>query len=111
MTHPLLSQIVGFLDDKKAHDIRTLDLRDLASYADFMVICTAGSTTQSHALVSHLKKNLAQHLVHAVDSKNEDWCVLDFGDVIVHVMKDETRHFYDLEGLWIDAPVVHGSSF
>lgn len=92
------------LDDLKARDVVTLDVREMTDVTDFMVVCTG--TSNRH--VKSLADNVALELKHqgcqalgieGVDSAPE-WALVDFGDVVVHVMLPETRDFYDLERLW-----------
>jgi ribosome-associated protein len=92
------------LDDLKARDVITLDVREMTDVTDFMVICTG--TSNRH--VKSLADNVALDLKHTggqamgiegVDHSSE-WALVDFGEVVVHVMLPDTREFYDLERLW-----------
>jgi len=97
------------LEDLKAKDIITLDVREMTDVTDYMIIATG--TSNRH--VKSLADNVALDLKHkgcpamgieGVDHSSE-WALVDFGDVVVHVMLPETREFYDLERLWsIPAP-------
>lgn len=95
-------------DAKKAENIVILDLRDLAGVVDYMVICTGTSDPHLRAIQEEIATKLRD--VHrlrprAVDgTRNSGWVVLDYVDVLVHVMKPDARERYDLEGLWNDAP-------
>lgn len=102
---PFLRRVVEALEDKKALDIQLLDVRDIASYADFLVICSGSSTTQVNAIVDHLSKVFRgpEGPTYRDRSKDNSWWTLDFVDVVVHVFLEETRHFYDLENLLADA--------
>ncbi len=93
-------------DDRKAVDILLLDVRGLCNFADVFVICTATNRIQLNAIA----ENVAMGLKKAGEKtplqdghRNANWSVLDFGDVIVHVMSSEARTFYRLEKLWGDA--------
>ncbi|HJT25365.1 MAG TPA: ribosome silencing factor [bacterium] len=101
----MLDKIVGVLEDKKAIDIRILDLSELVSYTDFMVVCSGTSHTHVAALVSSVEDSFSQKEgpVYVNSSKDDSWWILDFVDIVVHVFKEESRAFYDLEGLWSDA--------
>lgn len=103
-----LLKIIKALEDKKAVDVEVLDVREVVSYADFLVICSGTSTTQVHALVSGVEDTFpkGEGPVYINSSKDDSWWILDFVEVVVHVFKDETRHFYDLERLWADAPKI-----
>jgi ribosome-associated protein len=95
--------------DKKAEDIRILDLRDISSFADFFVICTGTSEPHLKAIGSEIREKLRENLgltAHADGFPASQWVVLDYGGVIVHVFQRDKRDFYDLESLWRDAPRV-----
>jgi ribosome-associated protein len=95
--------------DKKAEGVTVFDVRGLSSYADYLVIMTADSDRQSGAIADHVDQQLkaAGHAKIAVEGYEAgNWIIVDYGDVVTHVMGRETRAFYDLEGLWADAPRV-----
>jgi ribosome-associated protein len=95
--------------DKKAEEVVVFDVRGLSSYADYLVIMTAESDRQSGAIADHIDQRLkeAGHRKIAVEGyESGNWIIVDYGDVVAHVMGRETRSFYDLEGLWADAPRV-----
>jgi len=97
-------------DNRKAENIVILDLRELSSVTDYFVICTGTSEPHLRAIVDEIADQLREE--HAVRPRAMDgtlqtaWIVLDFFDVIVHVMRGDVREHYDLEGLWGDAPRV-----
>ncbi|MBP7827197.1 MAG: ribosome silencing factor [Verrucomicrobia bacterium] len=97
-------------DNKKAEDIVILDLRQLSSITDYFVIASATSEPHLRAVVNEITDKLQREVgLHprAVDGKPPSaWLVLDYFDVIVHVMRADLRERYDLEGLWGDAPRV-----
>ena len=97
-------------DNRKAENIVILDLRKLPGVADFMVLCTGSSEPHLRAIEEELEERLRDEdglRPRAVDgTRHSGWIVLDYGDVLVHVMKPELRERYDLEGLWNDAPRV-----
>ena len=101
----LLELVVRAADSKRAEDIVALDVQNISLLADYFVIMQAGSERQVKAVT--------EAIVEKVHEANEDiksveanWILLDLGDVIVHVFKEETRQFYNLEKLWSDAPLV-----
>ncbi|MDI3328061.1 MAG: ribosome silencing factor [Alicyclobacillaceae bacterium] len=99
--------------DKKARDVVILDIRELSVVADYFVICSGQSTTQVQAIADHVRDKLEEHgvPVRGVEGRDEArWVLLDFGDVVVHVFRQEEREFYHLERLWGDAPVISCSS-
>jgi ribosome-associated protein len=96
--------------NRKAEDIVILDVRQLSSVTDYFVIATGSSEPHLRAIVDELtEKLLEEHRLRprAIDGALQTgWVVLDFFDVIVHVMRQEVRQRYDLETLWGDAPRV-----
>jgi ribosome-associated protein len=95
--------------EKKAEDVIVFDVRGLSSYADYLVLLTADSDRQAGAIADHVDQQLkeAGHAKIAVEGyETGNWIIVDYGDVVTHVMGRETRSFYDLEGLWADAPRV-----
>ncbi|TNC51501.1 ribosome silencing factor [Rubellimicrobium rubrum] len=100
----LLRVVVESLDDDKAEDIVTIDLRGRSEMGDFMVIASGRSTRQVAAIAEKLADRLKQD--HGILSKMEgketaDWVLIDTGDVIVHVFRPEVRDFYQLEKMWM----------
>ena len=97
-------------DNKKAEDIVVLDVRKVSSVTDYFVICSGTSEPHLRAITDEIYDKLReeQHLKpRAVDGTlRTAWVVLDYFDVIVHVMRADVRRHYDLESLWGDAPVV-----
>jgi ribosome-associated protein len=95
--------------DKKAEDLVLIDLRDKATYADFLVICSGTNERQIEAVADAVEKSLhdaGQRLIGAEGVRGSKWVLLDFGDVVVHVFHREERAYYDLESLWSDAKVT-----
>ena len=97
-----------FADNKKAEDIVILDVRKLSSVTDFFVVASGTSEPHLRAVLDEVTDRLREeHAVRprAVDgSTHAAWVVLDYFDVIVHVMRADAREHYDLESLWGDAP-------
>ena len=95
--------IETWLADDKAIDVAIIDLAGKTSFADAMVIATGSSQRHLSAMAEHLLERLkAAGLVGlgAEGRGQSDWVLIDAGDIIVHLFKDETRRFYDLERLW-----------
>ncbi len=93
--------------DKKGEDVTVLDVRGLTSYADYFVVVTADSDRQASAIAEHLEDTMKKLGVTKVGVEGYEtgrWILVDYGDVVAHVMNKESRGFYDLEGLWADAP-------
>ena len=109
-THPdletttgLKSTIEQWLDDDKAEEIETIDLRGQSALADFMIIATGRSSRQTTSIIAKLKERLNSHGLKNIKTegeKNGDWVILDTGDVIVHLFRPEVREFYNIEQMW-----------
>lgn len=100
-------------DNRKAEDIVILDLRKLPGVTDFMVLCSGTSDPHLRAIEEEISGKLLDDLTlrpRAIDgTRHSGWIVLDYVDVLVHVMKPDIRKHYDLEGLWNDAPRVRAA--
>ncbi len=97
-------------DNKKAEDIVVLDMREVSSITDYFVITTGTSEPHLRAIVDEIRDTLAEDYQikpsHEDGSLETNWLVLDYFDVVVHIMRADARQNYDLEGLWNDAPRV-----
>jgi ribosome-associated protein len=97
-------------EDKKAEDIVILDVRELSSVTDYFVLASGTSEPHLRAIVDQIAEKLRDEFdlrPRAIDGTFQAaWVVLDFFDVIVHVMRTDVRQRYDLETLWGDAPRV-----
>lgn len=96
--------------DKKAFDVRLLDVAGKSSLTDFLLIVSGGSDRQVQAIAESIELGMKKEhnlLPLATEGKQEGrWVLLDYGDVMVHVFQKPVRQYYDLEGLWTDAPEV-----
>jgi ribosome-associated protein len=93
--------------DKKAEDVMVLDVRGLTSYADYFVVMSADSERQASAIADHVDQRLkaaGNTKVGVEGYSGGRWILIDYGDVVAHVFNRDSRGFYDLEGLWADAP-------
>jgi len=102
----LLSQILTSLEEDKAEEVVSIDLRGKSEMADYMVVCSGRSTRQvaaiSEKLVERLKTDHGR--LSKVEGKEAgDWVLIDTGDIIVHVFRPEVREFYQLEKMWLPA--------
>lgn len=98
---------------KKAEGLVVLDVRGLTSIADAFIICSGRSNRQVSAIADHIERFLKKKGLRplGVEGKSEGhWVLMDYGDVIIHVFYSETRAFYDLEGLWVDAKHIRTES-
>lgn len=95
--------------EKKANDIKILNVSDLSPITDYFVICSANSTTQVKAIADEMEykmKEAGYDISHREGYSTASWILLDFQSVIAHVFKSEDREFYDIERLWADAEVI-----
>jgi len=114
-TLEIARDIVNGLEDKKAENIILLDLTSQGlktdyTIADLFIICTGNSDRQIKALADNVRevvKILHEKLPSSVEGDtNSGWVLMDYGDIIVHIMTDEMRRYYDLEGLYRQANVL-----
>lgn len=93
--------------DKKAFDIVALDLRGIASFTEFFIIASGSNQRQVQAIADEIseqvKKQLQTRPVRIEGYNSADWVLLDYGDFVVHIFNGESREFYDLARLWLDA--------
>jgi ribosome-associated protein len=93
----------------KATDILVLDVRKLTSISDYFVICSVGNERQARAIADDLRvsmKELGERELGVEGINDGRWILQDFGAVVIHVFLESQREFYDIEGLWADAPQV-----
>lgn len=92
--------------DKKAFDIRALEISKVSSIADYLVIISGNSDKQNQAIADGIRTGLKQYgKIQDIEGENEGkWIVMDYGDVIVHIFSDQLRHHYKLDELWHLAP-------
>lgn len=102
-SEPLLKTILACLDEAKAEDIVTIDLKGKSSIGDFMVIATGRNDRHVGAVAEQLRKHLKDagyENVRVEGLQTCDWVLIDAGDVLVHVFRAEVRDFYNLEKMW-----------
>ncbi len=102
-SNKLLQQIQESLEDLKAQDISVLDVQSLTDVADYMVIATGTSNRHVKSLAEHVALEAKKAKSPALGIEGDDvseWVLVDFGDIVVHIMQPSIREFYDLESLW-----------
>jgi ribosome-associated protein len=102
----LARQAADAAADKKANDLVVLDIHELSVIADYFIICSGNSNTQVQAIARGVREKLTKQGYHLKAMEGFDearWVLLDFGDVVVHVFRQEEREFYNLERVWGDA--------
>ncbi len=105
-SYETMALLVRALESKKALQINVLHTEELTTLADYFVLCTATSNTQTRALSDACEEAMekAGETVHHIEGRQGGaWTLLDFSSVVVHIFTEEARNFYDLEHLWGDA--------
>jgi len=95
--------------DKKARDLIVLDVSEISSFADYFVIMSGRSTRHVQGLAEAIDSKIRSKRTKDTNSEGLReglWVLLDYNDVVVHIFYNEVRKFYDLEGLWHDAPRI-----
>ena len=97
-----LDLIVGSADELKAENIEVLDIRQKTSVADYFVVCSGTSDRHIQSIADRVEENMriAKSRPLRVEGGSTSWVLQDYGDIVLHVMRDEQRQFYDLETLW-----------
>ena len=99
--------VARFLDDKKAGSISILNISNVSSFADYFVICSAQTSTQVKALTENLSEKVKSTFSRLPLGKENDvknmWNLIDYGDIVVHILKDEERSAYAIEKFWSHA--------
>ena len=97
------NQVVAAIEDIKGIDIRVIDIADISDFADYMIVASGTSVTHVKALAREASNKLRKQGVIPLGENGADigeWVLVDFGDVVLHVMRPEVREYYDLEKLW-----------
>ncbi|MGE5629576.1 MAG: ribosome silencing factor [Caulobacteraceae bacterium] len=105
----MANKAVELLKDKKARDIKLLDIHEVSTIADYFLIATGTSTIQVQAMSDELeeKMSLAGYEMHHKEGfRNGRWILIDFGNIVVHLFHDEERKFYNIERIWVDAKTI-----
>ena len=95
--------------DKKAKDIKILDVRKITSISDYFVICSTSNERQARAITDDLRirmREIGKRELGVEGVADGRWVLQDFADIVVHVFLESQREFYDIEGLWADAKQV-----
>lgn len=106
----IFKTIIRAIQEKKGEDVVSLDLRKIPeAVADFFIICTAGNQPQIRAITDavedRVKKECGENPYHFEGKQNLQWVLIDYVNIVVHIMMPEQRKFYKLEEMWSDAPL------
>ena len=101
---------IAALEDKKAEDVRVIDIADVSVLADYFIIASGNNRTQVQSMADEVEQRLGR--AGAVPRQVEgyqaaNWVLLDFGDVIIHIFDAQNRLFYDLERIWKDGTQIN----
>ena len=97
------------LEEKKAEDIRVIDIREISTIADFFVIANGTNQNQLQAMRDAVDEELYKagyHTKQVYGIQNSSWVLMDYNDIIVHIFSKEDRLFYDLERMWTDGKTI-----
>jgi ribosome-associated protein len=96
--------------EKKAFDITILELKKASSLTDYFIICSGRSDRQVQAIAQSIEEKMGEQGIHPLGEegmREGRWVLVDYDDVVIHIFYDQVRRYYDLEGLWIEAPRIN----
>ncbi len=99
----VLETVLTCLDDSKAEEVTTIDIREKSALADYMVVASGRSSRHVSAVSDHLLRELKSFGFKSIKVEglqSSDWVLIDIGDIIVHIFRPEVREFYSLEKMW-----------
>ncbi len=108
-TYEQALEIAKALDSKKGFNIKVIEISDVSTLADYMVIANGTSSTQVKAMADEVEyrlDNIGYSVSHIEGHRSNSWILLDYVDIIVHVFSEEAREYYDLERLWQDGKEI-----
>jgi ribosome-associated protein len=100
---------LGIIKERKALDPIVFEMGELTSITDYFLIASGNSSRQVQAIARHLTRRMREEGLRAYGVEGEQegqWILMDYGDVVIHIFYQPVREFYDLEGLWIEAPRI-----
>ena len=100
---------VKALEEKKAIDIKIIDIAHISTLADYFIIASGSNRSQVQAMAYAVDESLGKRGIHAKSTEgyqNANWILLDYGDIVVHLFDEENRLFYDLERIWRDGKLI-----
>ena len=108
----LVDEILYGIEDVKGVEIHIMDLSKISNtVCKFFILCTGTSNTHVAAIANSVKKNVSKKLKEKPYSmegiENQEWVLIDYVDVVVHIFQREIREFYDIENLWGDAKIIN----
>ncbi len=110
----MAQKAVKILDEKKAENIRVIDISEVSILCDYFIIAEGGNRNHLQALADNVEKELADAKVfpkHIEGYESANWVLMDYTDIIVHIFDHENRLFYDLERIWRDGKELEIENF
>jgi ribosome-associated protein len=108
-TRERVREAVSAADDRKAVDLKVLQLGKVTDFTEYFLICSGTNERQVQAIADAIQERLRERRVRALHVEGQNraqWVLIDYGDLVVHVFQEEQRRYYALERLWGDAPDV-----
>ena len=108
-SNKIAKRVYELLDEKKAIDIKIIDISKISVIADYFIIAGGSNERQVKALADNVEESLGKEGIepkHIEGYQGANWILMDYGDVIIHVFNQEQRLFYDLERIWTDGHAV-----
>ena len=105
---------VKALDEKKAMDIKVIDIHEVSVLADYFIIASGSNQNQVQAMVDNVEEQLGKagyEPKQIEGTTNSSWILMDYGDLIIHIFDEENRLFYDLERIWRDGKIMETNEF
>ncbi|NMB34528.1 MAG: ribosome silencing factor [Clostridium sp.] len=106
----ITQKIVSILEEKKARDISTINIREVSILADYFIICSGTSITHIRSLADEVERKMQEsdvRILHKEGYNSARWILMDYGSVVIHIFHEEDRAFYNLERLWADGVIKH----
>ncbi len=108
-TKDYVKKVCAALEEKKAEDIKVIDISHISVIADYFIVASGNNQNQLQAMQDEVDKVLYQNGIHAKQiegNRNSTWILMDYGDFIVHLFSSEDRLFYNLERIWKDGIIL-----
>jgi len=114
----LALELGKLLDDHKGQDVLVMDMKPLDFWTDFFIIATVTSSVHLSGLERHIKEFVREKGLEILRrtkrpdaaERADEWCILDLGNIVIHLMTAGTRSFFELERLWGSAPLIYGNN-
>lgn len=109
-----IKTVIDALEDKKAENIKIINIGSISSVADYFIITNGNNKSQVQALADNVEEKLAHEGIHAKQTEgynSANWILMDYTDFVIHIFDKESRPFYDLERIWRDGTAVEISEF